>query len=319
MSEAANTAAVQADKAAPASGQEFTVQAPEDIGDVVDAVNNTFLGIWASFLEHIPYLFAGVVVLLLTWIAVSMVRKALCRTLQRSGVRGSLRELVKRLVSIGIWTAGLLLTAMFWFPGLTPTTALGGIGLLSVAIGLAFQDIFENFFAGVLLLWRFPFENGDFIECDGIMGEVEDITVRMTQLRLTTGEMVLMPNAILYKNPVNILTNNGNRRVTITCGVSYDTDVEQAVAVITRAVKGCKSVSQDQPVQVFPEGFGSSSIDIEVAWWTDARPVDIRASRGEVVQSIKRALDSEGIEIPFPYRTLTFKEPLPVASAGQGH
>lgn len=290
----------------------FSVQAPEDMGDVVDAVNNTFLGIWTAFLEHIPYLLAGVVVMLLTWLAVAMVRKGLTRTLTRGGVRGSLRELVKRLASIAIWAAGLLLTAMFWFPGLTPTTALGGIGLLSVAIGLAFQDIFENFFAGVLLLWRFPFENGDFIECDGIMGEVEDITVRMTQLRLTTGEMVLVPNAILYKNPVNILTNNGKRRVSITCGVSYDTDIEQAVEAITTAVKRCKSVTGSKPIQVFPEAFGSSSIDIEVAWWTDARPVDIRSSRGEVIQSIKRELDDREIEIPFPYRTLTFKESLPV-------
>ncbi len=292
--------------------RDFEVAAPEDIAGVVDAVNNTFAQIWTSFLEHIPYLAAGFIVLLLTWIAVALVRRAVGKALTRGGARGSLRELAKRLVSIGIWIAGLLLAAMFWFPGLTPTTALGGIGLLSVAIGLAFQDIFENFFAGVLLLWRFPFENGDFIECDGITGEVEDITVRMTQLRLTTGEMVLVPNAILYKNPVNILTNRGSRRVSITCGVSYDTDVDEAVSAITDAVKRCDSVARDKPVQVFPAGFGASSIDIEVAWWTKARPVDIRSSRGEVVTSIKRELDNRQIEIPFPYRTLTFKEPLPV-------
>ena len=70
------------------------------------------------------------------------------------------------------------------------------------------------------------------------------------------------------------------------------------------------SVKKDEEIQIFPQAFGSSSIDIEVAWWTDPLPVDIRRSRGEVVAAIKRALDDARIEIPFPYRTLTFKDSL---------
>ena len=58
-------------------------------------------------------------------------------------------------------------------------------------------------------------------------------------------------------------------------------------------------------VQVFAKEFGASSIDFQVTWWTGSKPVDIRASRDKVVSSIKRALDEAGIEIPFPYRTLT--------------
>ena len=68
------------------------------------------------------------------------------------------------------------------------------------------------------------------------------------------------------------------------------------------------SIKKDEEIQIFPHAFGASSIDIEVAWWTDPLPVDIRRSRGEVITAIKRALDNAGIEIPFPYRTLTFKE-----------
>jgi small-conductance mechanosensitive channel len=69
-------------------------------------------------------------------------------------------------------------------------------------------------------------------------------------------------------------------------------------------------VDAKYPVQVFPQAFGSSSIDIEVAWWTGSEPVEVRSSRGEVVTAVKKALDEAGIEIPFPYRTLTFKQPL---------
>ena len=72
-----------------------------------------------------------------------------------------------------------------------------------------------------------------------------------------------------------------------------------------------------RPVQIFAREFNSSSIDFEVTWWTGSKPVDERRSRDEVVAAVKRALDEAGIEIPFPYRTLTFKEPLSL-SRGEG-
>ncbi len=304
-------ASVQSNTAdAASSDEEFAIDAPQSMADVIDSLHKTLLGIWDSFIEHTPYLLAGVLVLVLAWLVAAVLRRTVRKALRRSSMRSSLQELVERLATILVWCAGLLLAALFWFPGLTPTTALGGLGLLSVAVGFAFQDIFENFFAGVLLLWRFPFESGDFIECEGILGKVEEVTVRMTKLRLTSGELMLVPNSMLFKNPVNVLTGQGKRRIEIMTGVAYGEDLAQAVRVIEDAVKNCSSVAQQKPVQVFPQAFGSSSIDIEVAWWTDPTPLDIRSSRAEVVIAIKEALDDAGIEIPFPYRTLTFSEPL---------
>lgn len=302
--------ATNAKGAGSAADKEFAIDAPQSMADVIASLQKTLLGIWDSFVDHTPYLIAGVIVLLLAWLVAAALRRAARKTLRRSSMRSSLQELVERLVTIMVWCAGLLLAALFWFPGLTPTTALGGLGLLSVAIGFAFQDIFENFFAGILLLWRFPFESGDFIECQGILGKVEEVTIRMTKLRLTSGELVLVPNSVLFKNPVNVLTGQGKRRVEIMTGVGYGENLTQAVTVIEDAVKSCSSVAQQKPVQVFPQAFGSSSMDIEVAWWTDPTPLDIRSSRAEVVIAIKAALDDAGIEIPFPYRTLTFSEPL---------
>ena len=82
-------------------------------------------------------------------------------------------------------------------------------------------------------------------------------------------------------------------------------------------VEGLQSVDKRRPIQIFAKAFGSSSIDFEVTWWTESRPVDIRMSRDEVVEAAKSALDKAGIEIPFPYRTLTFKEPLEVAQMSE--
>ena len=230
--------------------------------------------------------------------------------MNRSELRGSLKILLRRFVSIGVWILGVLLAAMIIFPGLTPSKAIGAMGIASIAVGLAFKDIFENFFAGILLLWRFPFEKGDIIECEDILGTVENVALRMTEIRLLSGELVVCPNSFLFKNPVKVLTNKDVLRSNITVGIAYSEDVEKAVKTISEAVSNCSSVEQSREIQIVPTAFGSSSVDIEVYWWTDAHPKATRDSKAEIISSVKKALDNAGIEIPFPYRTLTFKEPL---------
>ena len=294
---------------AAVEASEPTPQA-EGFGDVGPLLQDTLSALWIDFVSHLPFLVAGAVLLGLTWIVAAVASRVLAKVLSRSDLRGSLQDLISRLLRMAIWAIGVLVVALVVFPGLTPARAIGGLGLLSIAIGLAFKDIFENFFAGVLLLWRFPFENGDYIECQGIVGQVLNVTVRNTLIRRMSGELVVVPNSTLFKNPVDVLTDRNRRRVTVMAGVAYGEQVPEAKRVIEQAVRQCESVDQDEPVQIFTQAFGASSIDIEVAWWTGARPVDIRRSRDEVVTAIKGALDEAGIEIPFPYRTLVFKEPL---------
>ena len=288
----------------------------QQAGNVFELLMSTLLGIWDAFIAHTPFIIAGILTIFFTWLLVRVLKKSISKILNKNNLRPSLQSLLIRLIVVAIWSGGLLLAAMFWFPGLTPTTALGGLGLLSIAIGLAFQDIFENLFAGILLLLRFPFETGDYIECEGILGRVEDVNIRMTSLRLVTDELILVPNSLLFKNPVTVLTDCDLRRIEITAGIAYNEKIK-AVSVITDAVSSCPTVSHDKDIQVFPKAFGSSSIDIEVAWWTKPTPLDVRRSRAEVISAIKSALDEAGIEIPFPYRTLTFKQPLSLLNSGR--
>ena len=264
----------------------------------------------AAFLSRLPFLATAMVLLLLTWLVSRFGSRLFRRTLERAHLRPSLRDLFLQLFSITVWIAGLLLALTTVFPGITPSKLIAALGLGSVAIGLAFKDIFENFFAGILILWKFPFDPGDVIEVDGILGTVEDITVRMTLIRQPNDELVVLPNATLFKNSVRILTNKASTRQSIICGIAYGEDVAQVRTIIKKAVEGCQTVAESQEPQIFAKAFGASSIDFEVAWWSGSTPLAIRRSRDEVVEAIKAALDSSGIEIPFPYRTLTFKEPL---------
>ncbi|MFV8783733.1 mechanosensitive ion channel family protein [Microbulbifer sp. SA54] len=298
-----------------ADALELAKVAPSSFGVVVETVTESMLGIWQGFLGHIPFFIASLLMLMLTWGMATLAGRFTRRFARKTTRRQSLQDLLVRLTKIVIWILGLLFTAMVLFPGLTPAKALGGLGLLSVAVGFAFKDIFENFFAGILILWRFPFEAGDVIKCENVQGRVEAVEVRNTTIRRTTGELVIVPNLFLFKNPCEILTDRNKRRITVIAGIAYGENLAAAVKVIEDAVTSCKTVRDDEPVQIFPQAFGDSSIDIEVTWWAGSTPLEERRSRGEVVTAVKQALDDAGIEIPFPYRTLVFRDALKLDGA----
>ncbi|WP_037340816.1 mechanosensitive ion channel family protein [Salinisphaera hydrothermalis] len=294
------------DTALPAAKAAFSLD------HVVAVALNTLMQAWTGFVARLPMLGIALVILLITWL-LAWASLKLAHRIAGKRARPSLLRLIERLIKIAIWAAGLLLAAIVVFPDLSPAKALGGLGLLSVAVGFAFRDTFENFFAGMLMLWKYPFESGDFIECGDLLGRVERVHIRMTTLRQTTGELLLVPNSRLFKNPVLVLTDQPERRISIITGVAYSVDLAAALEVIEKAMDGCEDVMRERPVQVFAHGFGDSGMEIEVAWWCGSTPLEVRRSRSEVVVAIKAALDAAGMEIPFPYRTLTFAEPLTIA------
>ena len=282
--------------------------------DVTATLTEQVMGWYDGLIAALPRIGVAIAVLLLGWI-VAKVGHALVRRVGRR-MRGNLVEVLQLLISVGVWLIFGLIALTIVFPSITPGSALATLGLGSVAIGFAFKDTFENFLAGILILVREPFRIGDFVECDGLEGKIEQITIRDTRIRQTDGQLVVMPNHELFQNPVVVRTDQDLRRTSIVVGVAYGEDVDASREVIRDAIKGVDSVRDDvKDVQVFAQAFNSSSIDFEVAWWTGSTPLDIRSSRDQVVAAIKRALDEAGIEIPFPYRTLTFKEALPLSRA----
>ena len=263
-----------------------------------------------ALLEQLPSLIAGIVILVLVGLVVWVFGFVARKILKRLDLRPSLNDLILAFGKAVIWVVGFLIAATVIFPGLTPSKVLGAAGLASVAVGLAFKDIFQNFFAGILLLWKFPFEPGDLIECAGVRGVVVETRLRLTTVRSPEGELIIVPNSHLISNPLDVVTSRPERRTMISTGVAYKEDLARARDVVAKAVESCESVNLKKQWDVFVSGFGDSSMDLEVYYWTSSRPYEMKRSRSEVSLAIKEALDREGIEIPFPYRTMTFDEPL---------
>ena len=287
------------DKFVPNSGN-------ESVDGAVHTLTDAIGGMVDSFLAMLPQIVIAIVVLVAAGIVVRLVDKLALKVFRRARVKESLRDLFRIFIRTGVWFAGIMVALAIIFPGFGVAQLVASAGLVSIALGFAFQDIFENFFAGILILWRFPFENGDFIQVDDIKGRVEDVEIRMTLIRQTDGDLVLVPNSTIFKSNVTIYTNRPTRRIELAVGIAYGEDVAEGRRIILDAVKACETVESSPPPEVLATSFGASSIDFDVLWYTGNKPIQERRSRDEVIEAIKKALDDAGIEIPYPYRTLTF-------------
>lgn len=279
----------------------------------VAIINGQLEGFAKSSIEAAPQMIAATVFLVLVWGVRKTILFLFKKGATKSHIRPSLRRAFTTLLGVAIWIIGILIAATIAMPGLTAAKLIAGLGVGSIAIGLAFKDTFENFLAGILILLRKPMQIDDHIECEDVDGQVKEITIRDTYIRRRDGTLIMVPNGYLYKNPLLVLTDSDQRRFSIMCGVAYSEDLDNAREVIRKAVEGVEGLSKTKAVDVFAENFGASSVDFLIRWWSDSTPRDGRVMTDKVVTVVKKALDDAGIEIPFPYRTLTFKEPLSIA------
>lgn len=259
-----------------------------------------------TFLQHLPTLGIALVILVAGWLAAKLTKKGVRKTAERFTQDPSLISLFGTISYIVAISIAVFAAAATVFPGLQAGDLIAVLGLSSVAIGFAFKDIFENFLAGVLILSRRPFRIGDFIEVQDVDGEVKDISFRNTVLTESSGEDIVMPNAILFKNPVTVRTANAARRTTFEAGIGYDEDIDTAREVIREAVEGCSEVHDDPAPQIYCWSHDSSAVTFNVRYWTGSENSAVSKGRDEVATAIKYALDDADIEIPYPYVSLDY-------------
>ena len=161
-----------------------------------------------GFIEMLPQIAIASFTLLLTWGASALARSAANGIISRVGLRHRLRRLAVSFSGLLTWTCGILVALAVVVPGVEAGGLLAALAIASVAAAYIFDDLFQNFLAGVMMMLRKKLRIGDFIECEDIKGRVEQITARETYLRKLSNELVLVPNAFLFQNGVEIVTDH---------------------------------------------------------------------------------------------------------------
>ena len=185
------------------------------------------------------------------------------------------------------------------------TSLLAGAGILTLALGLAFQDIMANFISGVFIAFKGPFRVGDLIQYKDFVGEVTKVDLRTILVRTYTGQSILIPSKEILQNPITNFTKLHKRKVDLQVGISYKEDLEAVKELTETVLQRLPFIMPGSAVKFFYESFGDSSIKFQVYFWVKFHHLeDYYYARSEAIIAIKKAFDEHGITIPYPIRTL---------------
>jgi small conductance mechanosensitive channel len=263
--------------------------------------------IYAQFILLLPNFAIALVVLALFWFGALLAQRAVKGVFHHQH-RHDLGNLLGGFTRWAIAGLGLLVVATIVFPSVKPSDALATLGIGSVAIGFAFKDILQNWFAGLLILIRQPFRTGDQIVVSGFEGTVEHIEARATLIKTYDGRRVVIPNSEVYTRALTVNTAYPKRRSDYDVGIGYGDDIETARQVILAAVRDLPGIEKDPAPEAIPWELDGSTVNLKVRWWTDARRNKVVAARGEVIAALKKALSEAGIDLPFPTRVILFHD-----------
>jgi len=184
--------------------------------------------------------------------------------------------------------------------GIQTTSLIAVLGAASLAIGLALQGSLANFAAGVLLIIFRPFKVGDYVECAGTAGTVDEMQIFTTQLKSPDNKKIIIPNAKLLGDVITNYSAKETRRVDLVIGVSYGDDLQKVETVLRDVLSKDERVLKDPAPTVGVLALADSSVNFAVRPWV--KTGDYWSVYFDVTKSIKMRLDAEGISIPFPQR-----------------
>jgi small-conductance mechanosensitive channel len=215
-----------------------------------------------------------------------------------------------------------LILVFYSIPGLRSLgiTLFASAGFITAILLFASQQALSNIISGVFIIASKPFRVNDIIKVgDQRLGRVEDITLRHTVIRDFENRRIVIPNAVI--NAEIIINSSITDELIcnfVDFGISYDSDVDKAMEIIARAAVSHPNFidhrTEEDKSQGLPEvrvrviGFGDSSVNLRAYVWTADHSAGF-VLKTDLFKSVKEIFDREGIEIPFPYRTLVFKNP----------
>ena len=243
-------------------------------------------------------LLAAIAILVIgTWIAKG-VRRAVQRVLTRTEFDQILVRFIGN-VTYAILLVFVVLAAVAQL-GIQKASIIAVVGAAGLAVGLALQGSLANFAAGVLMLIFRPFKAGDYVECAGTAGVVEDVQIFNTRLRTPDNRLVIVPNGAVYGDTITNYSALDRRRVDLVYGVSYADDLDKVKQVIADVVAADDRILADPAPTIGLVELADSSVNFAVRPWVataDYWPVVF-----DLNERMKKRFDAEGISIPFPQR-----------------
>jgi small conductance mechanosensitive channel len=264
-------------------------------GPTLERLGDSFQDFGDGFVHRLPNLLAALVALALTVLVARAVRRVVERALRRTDAE---RHVVVVVATLAFYAAGALgLVVALSIGGVNLGVLIGSLGLATVALGFALQDIVSNFTAGIVLLLEHPFTEGDHIAVGEAEGEVEEIRIRATRLRAPDGQLVMVPNKLLFTGVLTNFSATMRRRVEVLLEVPYGQDLGKARELLLAAAAEAEGVSDDPPPRLLTRDLGQDGRSLRLWFWVDARSEDPLRVRSELLDAAEQRLRAAGISL----------------------
>ena len=269
---------------------------------VAEQINN-----WIKIgIEAFPNVIIALIVIIFFYFISRLVRSVLTKIFNRltTGNTPTIR-LISKFGQFVVNSIGVFLALGALNLDKTLTSLLAGAGVMGLAFGFAFKETLSDYISGTLISVKQPYVPGEIIETNGYFAKVQSINLRATVLETFSGQMVVIPNSMIFAKPIINYTRLGKRRVEIEIGVSYNEDLKKVKTITLAVLAKHGFVLSDPPAQFFYRNFGASAIELELRYWVNY-PGDIEflEARSQSIEEIHQAFQENGIIIPFPIRTV---------------
>lgn len=242
------------------------------------------------------------------WFAVSSLTKLFkSYVLAHTGAEPRLQEVITVLTQYVLTFLGLIVLLQIWGLDVGSLTILASV--LGVGIGFGVQNIANNFISGIIITFERPIQIGDFVKVGDLLGTVERIGARSTEICTLDQVTIIVPNSrFLETEVINWSHGNPISRLRIPVGVAYGSDIDKVQTALLEAVKNHPEVLLQPPPQVWFQGFGESSLDFDLLVWTGEPKKQFKV-KSDLNYRIEACLRHHTIEIPFPQRDLHLRSP----------
>jgi len=270
----------------------------------LDNINQDVSKLWEAAIPLAKSIASAILLFIVGLIVIRIIRKALRKAFDKNQ---KLDKTVKSftLSAIDMALKIVLLLSVVATLGVEITSIIAIFGAASFAVGLALQGSLENFAGGVMLLIFKPFKVGDFIELGEYKGTVQSMTIIATKLDTLDNQRIIIPNSKTSSSTLINYSTNKIRRVDITIGVDYESDIQKVRSVIMDVIKANERIYSDPAPIVGVVELADSSINFTVKVWVDKEIY--YETLIYLNEEIKMALDKNEIDIPYPHVTVVNK------------
>ncbi len=274
----------------PVTEVEAAGQSADRVGDMVNSI-------WSGFVSNFPTIIIAVIILAIGMVLSKVILRIMGKAMDKSKLDVTISRFVQSAAKIvlNVFVIVIVLT----FLGVPMDSIIAVIATAGVAVGLALQNSLSNLAGGFLILIEKPFRVGSYIKCSGEEGTVEAISILYTRLMTVDNKVVYIPNGVASSAVLVNFSEAETRRVEHLVSISYEEDLDRAIASINKALEGNEKIIRqgDKAPFIRLYSMDASSIGITVRLW--GKSADYWDIYYDSIEAIRRQFIEDNIDIPY--------------------